>query len=544
LLTVPIAGCSPERAWRSALVLADIGAGSGPSRLKRTTPEPHRERIAFPVGDQTREGDLYRTVETPRAALLLVPGAAERGSDDPRLVALATTLARARFAVLVPDLPSLRRLQVQPGNVEEIAGACRWLLARPELAPSGRLGIMAFSYAAGPAVLAALKPGLRSRVALIFAVGGYYDLPEVLVFFATGWFRRDGHWCHMEPNAYGKWVFVRSNLERIDDPRDRERFAGMAARKLADPAAGIADLAAGLSPGGRDLYAFLTSRDPAEAAALLEKLPPGIRADIAALDLARRDLASLRARLVLVHGKDDRIIPYPQSLALARALAPGQADVFLVKGLFHVDLEPGFWSKVRLWRSIMELLALQELEPAAGDHGAGWYNGRRAGTDPAAPTAKGGHPMAMEIDSSAFRDGQAIPEKFTCDGADRSPPLSWSGVPEGTGSLALIVDDPDAPGGTFVHWVLFNLPAASTDLPAGVEGQKVRADGSRQGRNGFGNIGYGGPCPPGGTHRYYFKLYALDTLLELGAGAGKQDLLEAMEGHVLAEGQLMGTYRR
>lgn len=152
--------------------------------------------------------------------------------------------------------------------------------------------------------------------------------------------------------------------------------------------------------------------------------------------------------------------------------------------------------------------------------------------------------MAMEITSTAFTHEGMIPRRFTCDGEDVSPPLGWKGVPEGTKSLMLTTDDPDAPRKTWVHWVLYNLPAARGALPEGVPPERTLAGGGRQGTNDFGRIGYGGPCPPSGTHRYFFKLFALDAELELLPGATKEELLRAMEGHVLAEAQLMGRYRR
>lgn len=152
--------------------------------------------------------------------------------------------------------------------------------------------------------------------------------------------------------------------------------------------------------------------------------------------------------------------------------------------------------------------------------------------------------MDLKISSPAFADGEMIPREYTCDGKDISPPLAWTGVPQGTKSLALIADDPDAPAGTWVHWVIFNLPADGDGLSEAVSSEKNLADGSRQGINDFRRIGYGGPCPPGGTHRYYFKLYALDKALELSSGAGKKELLRAMTGHVLGEAVLMGRYRR
>ncbi len=149
----------------------------------------------------------------------------------------------------------------------------------------------------------------------------------------------------------------------------------------------------------------------------------------------------------------------------------------------------------------------------------------------------------ITVSSEAFKEGEAIPLEYTCDGKDVSPPLSWKGVPENAKSLALIMDDPDAPMGTFVHWVLFNIPSDTTTLPKGIPRNQTLADGSSQGMTDFGRTGYGGPCPPRGTHRYYFKVYALDTMLDLRS-ATKQQLENAMKGHVLAQGELMGRYAR
>ena len=150
----------------------------------------------------------------------------------------------------------------------------------------------------------------------------------------------------------------------------------------------------------------------------------------------------------------------------------------------------------------------------------------------------------MEIRSSAFNEGAIIPRKYTCDNIDISPPLEWLQVPDGTKTFALICDDPDAPMGTWVHWVLFNLPENVLELPENVLKLEVLKNGARQGKNDFGKIGYGGPCPPSGTHRYYFKIYALDKKLDSKPGITKKELLKTMEGHMLAEGQLMGRYKR
>lgn len=150
----------------------------------------------------------------------------------------------------------------------------------------------------------------------------------------------------------------------------------------------------------------------------------------------------------------------------------------------------------------------------------------------------------MTLTSPAFENGEAIPVKYSCDGSDISPPLTWSGAPEETASFVLICDDPDAPIGTWVHWVYFNIPSNVTQLPEAVPAGREPETGGVQGKNSWRRNDYGGPCPPGGTHRYFFKLYALDTTLDLGPKAKKKKVVKAMEDHVLAEAQLMGTYSR
>lgn len=157
---------------------------------------------------------------------------------------------------------------------------------------------------------------------------------------------------------------------------------------------------------------------------------------------------------------------------------------------------------------------------------------------------KGGA-MSFQITTSVFSAGETIPKKFTCDGPDLSPALSWKDAPTGTQTFALIMDDPDAPAGTWVHWVLYNLPANTRELAEGLAKQEKLASGAQQGRNDFGKTGYGGPCPPPGKpHRYFFKLYALDTKLNLGAGPSKADIERAMKGHILAQTEIVGRYGR
>ena len=152
--------------------------------------------------------------------------------------------------------------------------------------------------------------------------------------------------------------------------------------------------------------------------------------------------------------------------------------------------------------------------------------------------------VAFELTSPHFTEGEAVPSAFSCDGQDVSPELNWVGAPPETVSFALIMDDPDAPVGTWDHWVLFNIPANRNQLSDGIEPSEQLEDGSVHGSNSWGQLGYGGPCPPDGTHRYFFQLYALDTMLDLPVGTSKEGLLQAVDGQVLGEAVLMGTYTR
>jgi Raf kinase inhibitor-like YbhB/YbcL family protein len=166
--------------------------------------------------------------------------------------------------------------------------------------------------------------------------------------------------------------------------------------------------------------------------------------------------------------------------------------------------------------------------------------------------------LTIQLSSPAFAEGGMIPKQYTCDGSDRSPPIAWTVVPASTRTLTLICDDPDAPSGTWSHWVVFDLPAQVKGLREGIPVGETIPESSiepseptppepsrpRQGKNDFGKTGYGGPCPPSGTHRYFFRLYALDARLDLRPTATRADVLEAIQGHILAEGRLTGKYRR
>jgi len=332
---------SRTRGYETLLVLADLNAGSKPSRLKALIPPPTRTSLSYTAWGQSYIADLYLPGQgRPEAGILLVPGVVRNAKDDPRLVAFATTLARARFAVLVPDLPSFNALQVHPEDAVPISAAFSYLVGHADLAPAGRAGITALSFAVGLSVLAALDEHIREQVRFILGVGGYYDMTETITFFTTGYFQKDARWQHLEPDLYPARVFLDSALDALQDPADRDVFESIEKLKLSNPTADTSLFAARLSPEGRTLYDLLSNSDPRRTPELLGHTPQPIQDMVSRLTLSNKDLTRLKARLMLVADPTDPMIPYTQSFELAHAVPKGQAHVRLLGSLAHVELKP------------------------------------------------------------------------------------------------------------------------------------------------------------------------------------------------------------
>lgn len=352
MLAFALGACAPLDDAADALgLLRDVQTGT----VELSAASDRRE-VTWAHRGQVLAADLYRP-RAPLAALVLMPGLGREGRRDARVVAFARALARTQFAVMVPDVPNFQAQRVSADDGALVADAVRDLLARPE--GKGPVGIVAVSYAVGPAVLAALEPDLAPRVDVIVAIGGYYDTTSVVTFFTTGYYRETAAepWRRGVPNAYGKWVFVLANAERLDDAHDRMALAAMARRKLADLNADIGDLTAGLGPEGRAVVDLLANHDPDRVPGLIADLPAAVRADLAGLSLAGRDLSMLKADFILIHGRDDAIIPYTETQALARAVPDSQAHVALLDSLAHADLGPGGLADgFRLWRAAYALV--------------------------------------------------------------------------------------------------------------------------------------------------------------------------------------------
>jgi pimeloyl-ACP methyl ester carboxylesterase len=366
-LLVLATGCDLLFPDEAVTVLKDIVAGDGPSTLKEDTPAPVRTTIAYQVGGRIRSADLYNPLQPIGAPLVLVPGAAQSGKDDPRLMALARSLARARFLVLVPDLDGPRQLKISTADADGIADAVTFLASRAATPAESQVGIAAISYGLGPTILASLREGVSDKVRFVLGLGGYYDTHAMITFITTGQYRdpKDGAWQHAAPLDYAKWVFVLSNVDRIENVSDRGALRAMARRRLHDGTASIQDLSPNLGPEGRALLTLLLNDDPARVERLIADLPAPMRAEIEALSLKGRDLSPLAGKLILIHGQADRMIPFTESAALAAA-APG-TQLFLIDGFSHVDYDGiSIGGQRTLVRAMRALLTRRTSLPGSG----------------------------------------------------------------------------------------------------------------------------------------------------------------------------------
>lgn len=352
-----LAGCVSPRGHEAAELLADIAAGDGPSRLKERTHAPVRETVRYRRSAGDAAADLYRAEASPRGAAVVVPGLTPHGKDDPRLVAFARSLARGGFLVLVPEIANTRALRVSAADRAYIADAIEELAQRYAAGADRSVGLVAISFAVGPALLAAGETAAGRRVRFAVAIGGYYDIDAAIGFATTGAYRRpDGTWQRGAPNEFGKFVFLRGNADRVADPADRARLVAIAERRLANPAADIGDLAARLGPEGRAVLDLIENRDPERVAELSARLPQGIRQELRALDLKGRGLPWLAGPVFLVHGEDDAMIPAGESARLAAALG-ARAELYPVERFAHVDAgTAGLGDSLLLWNAAIRVL--------------------------------------------------------------------------------------------------------------------------------------------------------------------------------------------
>lgn len=362
LATALAGGCLQLRLGGSeaGLVIEDLVTRD--SRLRERTPAPAFRALRFESGGQTLRADLHVPGNAVRAGMVLVPGLAVAGKNDPRLVRLARTLARVDFLVLIPDIPGFRSYRMGVEDVEVLVAATRALAAQPEMQPRQPVGIGAFSFAVGPALVAALDSRVVERLDFVVAVGGYHDLRRLITYYTTGAYRGDRD--APAPYEKGKWIFALGVSEKLPDPSDRDAIQSAARRAIhAKPGDAPPPTLTDLSPGGAALLELLTNTTRERVPGLLARLPEPLKAEITALNPAEQPLHRLRAHLLLLHGRGDNIIPYTESLALAESAPAGGAQLFVIEGLAHVDLKPTS-ADVDILLAMMNALLDQRAPPA------------------------------------------------------------------------------------------------------------------------------------------------------------------------------------
>jgi dienelactone hydrolase len=308
--------------------------------LTRWTAGPSREDLTVPFPGKGLAATLFGPGGASRGAgVVLIHGVNETGKDDPRIIWVADLLARAGFTVLTPDFTGFKSLTLRASDIDEIVASTGYLAARLPGRRPDRVGLVAFSYGAGPAVVAAAEPAARDRLRFVVSFGGYYDLANVITFVTTGGYEYRGERGRLAPNPYNRWIFLKYNLDLLADPADRALLAEIARHRAEQPQAEAAPLAASLTPEGRALYELMGNRDPARVPALLRQVHPDVAAQIARLSPARA-VQGVRAHLFIAHSNPDEFIPFTESLRLAGA-APDPARVHLVvlRGFRHVRPE-------------------------------------------------------------------------------------------------------------------------------------------------------------------------------------------------------------
>jgi pimeloyl-ACP methyl ester carboxylesterase len=339
------------------MVLEDVAAGSAQSRLKATTPTPTSFEIEYRVDGRPGRGNLYHPNQPVGGNLVLVPGFTPHGKDDRRVVEFAQSFARARFRVLVPDVPGPRLMRVAVDDARVIADAAFHISNRYPVRSRTQTALLAISYAVGPAVLATLDPRLQDHVDFVVGIGGYHDTTAVTRFVTGGHFREpdSASWQKAEPHPAAKWFFLKSNIDRLEFPDDRAALMEMADRKINTPAAPSEDLVARLGPQGHSLYRLMENTDPDRVAGLIDALPDPVKLHLSGLSLKQRNLDHLSGRLILVHGREDRMIPFTESVALANTVP--NTELFVITGFSHINArDVGAIGQAKLTWAVQKIL--------------------------------------------------------------------------------------------------------------------------------------------------------------------------------------------
>jgi pimeloyl-ACP methyl ester carboxylesterase len=331
---------SLARVFWSVLVVSELLNFDSQGWLGSFTAAPIIKEVSYPGPVAKVQADLYLPASRRNGSgVLLNHGVIDTGKDDPRLKRFAGILCRAGFAVFVPEFKGMRSFRISPRDADEIRAAFQNFLSLGKTKPDS-CGLFGFSYGAGPTIIAACRPEIRSRVRFVVSFGGYYDLRNVLSYLATGYSDFGGKRYYRPPQEYGKWVFLANNLGLVESPPDREVLRRILDLKLRDEKAAIDPLVPQLGEEGRNILNLLSHADPAQTEAFFGRLSPFIRSTVEDLSV-NRVYRHLEAELILAHGEDDDLIPFTETLRLAQA-APNPERVFcqILKTYSHVDPDP------------------------------------------------------------------------------------------------------------------------------------------------------------------------------------------------------------
>jgi dienelactone hydrolase len=320
--------------------MLDSGTVHAPERgaLAWVTPAPAVKQVEIPKGNEKIAADIYyRPKSGKQAAILLTHGIIEDGKNDPRLIRFAHSLARAGFVVLVPDLKGMKSFRILFSDVDDIVASVHYLASLADIVDESKMGIMGFSYAAGPTIMAAADPTLRDRVKFVVSFGGYYDPINVIRFITTGYYEYGDEKGFLQPQPYGKWVFFMNNVDYVENDQDRKILREIFRNEQMDTPGNVGPLLAGLSPRGKYLYELLTNKDPKRVDELFKRIDPRVREYLGKLSVAPL-IPSVRARFLIGHGTTDPLIPYTESMRLADAVGNQSRVHLAILRLFaHVD---------------------------------------------------------------------------------------------------------------------------------------------------------------------------------------------------------------
>ena len=339
ILIAVLSSCAPDLGDSdSALLLEDILAGEDESRLKAGTPSPTRRSVKYTIDGRQNTADLYLSSQESQAAIVLIPGVVKQGKDDYRLAGLANTLARLRFAVLVPEIEGLRRYHLRGSDTRIMADAFRYLAELKDFPTEIRKGFGGFSYGVGIVLLASLEPDIHDQVDFVIGFGGYYDITNIITYFTTGYYHEEqsGKLTYRQPHYYLKQVFSISNSALLNSTVDRDRVRALVENDDDELYREIEKLA----PDARALYELISNNDPQRVATLMDKLSPPIKEQLQSINPARVDLSKIKAQVILLHGRGDTMIPYTESIAIAEALPRDKTRLFLIEGYAHTDVKP------------------------------------------------------------------------------------------------------------------------------------------------------------------------------------------------------------